>query len=202
MKKILKISSVLFLSMFLVVNIASAHVTVSPKEVPRNLDDQKFTIKVPNEMQKNVTKVVIDIPKNVDVSAVEPTPNWNIKLTKDETDKITKITWTASDKGLIPNEFIEFNLLGVVSNTATSLTWKAYQTYSGGTVVKWIGPARSDHPASVTKVISDKSLSKNKNLKNTDTNSNNSPQLSLYLSIVGIILGVIAILFTFLKKKK
>lgn len=201
MKKVLKALPVIILGMLFLVNIASAHVTVTPVKVTKN-SYQKFTVKVPNEMDKLVTKVKLLIPQKVDVSSVEPVPNWSFKLSTDKTDKITAITWSATDKGLMSNEFIEFNILGLVSNSAKQLSWKAYQTYGGGTVVKWIGPVGSDHPASVTKVVNTTASSDNNMTDKQTTASHSAPPWSLSLSIIAVILGVLSLIISLTRKNK
>ncbi|MEK8131280.1 YcnI family protein [Paenibacillus filicis] len=141
---------VLFLSLLLS-GVASAHVTVLPSEVTQG-GYEKFAVRVPNE--KTIPTVKVEVKFQLDavsISRFEPKPGWSYELTKDG-DKITGVTWTATGEGLGATEFGEFYMQGKVADAATSISWKAYQTYKDGSVVEWVGAAGSDKPASVTKV--------------------------------------------------
>lgn len=204
MKKLLMSLPVMFIAALLFINAASAHVTVDPKEVPKD-SYQKFTVRMPNEMDKPVTKLKVIVPKDVDISSVEPKPDWTYTVSKDNTDKITSVTWTASGKGLLPEQFTEFSVLGKVSKDAKELSWKTLQTYAGGNVVKWVGAEGSEHPASVTKIAAahDQKMSDQKTMdmqQNQDTDKQSS--WPLYLSIIAIILGFISLVVASVKKAK
>ncbi len=205
MKKLLFSLPVMFIAALLFINAASAHVTVDPKEVPKD-SYQKFTVKMPNEKDKPVTKLEVKIPANVDVSSVEPAANWSYKLTKDSTDKITGITWMATGKGLLPEQFAEFSILGKVSKDASQLSWKALQTYDGGDVVKWVGAEGSEHPASVTKVVAGDQNQMMTDQKSMDTQKDKSKDKSnswpLYLSIIAILLSFVSIVIVSVKKPR
>lgn len=193
MKKWMTALPVFLITMFVFAGIASAHVKVYPQQVVKGTYET-FTVNVPSEKEKaKTTKVKLMIPNGVTISGVEPKPGWQDQLNKDSTGKITSITWKAEDDGLSPGEFTELKMQGKVEDNAKKLTFKAYQTYSDGSVVKWIEDEESDHPASVTKVVA----------SNNDSQQDASHSLgvSFYLSIIALVLAVIAIVVAAVKKK-
>lgn len=138
---------------------AFAHVTVKPQQVVA-AEYQLFTTSVPNEREVAVTGIRLVIPKNVE--SVTPTvkPGWNIE-TKKSSDTITEIIWTggAIDAGLRD----DFTFSAQAPAKATTITWKAYQTYSDGVIAAWdqSPAAKSGHddeskgPYSTTKVVNE-----------------------------------------------
>lgn len=150
--KQLAIAAVLLLSMVMFTGVASAHVTVQPKEVPAG-SYQVLAVRVPSE-EKGVStvKVQVKVPADINVSRVEPKAGWKYELEKNSDNKIESITWSAETAGLSETEFTEFRISGKVAEDAKQLVWKAYQTYSDGTLVEWVGADGADKPASVTTV--------------------------------------------------
>ncbi|MFC4769295.1 YcnI family protein [Effusibacillus consociatus] len=127
---------------------ASAHVTVWPKESQAD-SYQRYTVRVPVEKDLNTTKVRLEFPQGVKVSTVMPVPGWNYEFEKDSEGRFTAITWTATDGGIKPNEFMEFGISGKNPKEPGNLAWKAYQTYADGSVVEWTGEPESKTPAPV-----------------------------------------------------
>lgn len=195
MMKLFAIFPAMLAVLFVFAGVASAHVTVAPNQVPAN-SWQKFVVKVPTEKDIPTTKVKVVVPDGAEVMQVEPVPGWTFNAVKDANGKITALTWTADGKGLLPGQFIEFPIMAKVAQDAKGLRWKAYQTYSDGSLVKWIGPEDSDHPASVTKITpaSDNQTS--------TTTSNQTNQWPLYLSIIAVVFSVIAIIISLVKGRK
>ena len=193
MKKILTLIPILFLAFSVIVNVASAHVTVDPSQVPEN-SWQKFTIKVPTEKDIPTTKVQVVVPDKAEIMSLEPAAGWSYTTEKDSGGKITSVTWSNDGKGLLPGEFMEFNIMAKVDDNAKELRWKAYQTYQDGSVVKWIGPEDSDHPASVTKVTATEE-------QNSEAKNENA-SWPLILSIVAAVLSVVALVISLVKKRK
>jgi hypothetical protein len=74
-------------------------------------------------------KIELDIPKEVQVSNIQPVEGYKYSLDKDKKGNITKITWKAKDKGIGPNEFIEFPLLVESPKEEGTYSFKAVQTY-------------------------------------------------------------------------
>ncbi|HEU4962948.1 MAG TPA: YcnI family protein [Bacilli bacterium] len=128
---------------------ASAHVTVWPKQSTAG-SYEKYTVRVPVEKDLNTTKVRLEFPQGVKVGTVMPQPGWTYEWDKDDQGVFTALTWTATGAGIKPHEFSEFSFSGKNPDTAGDLAWKAYQTYSDGTVVEWTGAEGTDTPASVT----------------------------------------------------
>ena len=128
-----------------------AHVSVYPKETTANAYE-KYTVRVPVEKAVSTTAVRLDFPAGVKVSTVMPVAGWSYEFAKDAEGRFAGITWKASDEGIKPNEFMEFSFVGKNPEQATSLSWKAYQTYADGSVVEWTGAPDSDNPAAVTTV--------------------------------------------------
>jgi uncharacterized protein YcnI len=182
MKKTFISVAMFTLILFLFAGIASAHVAVFPKEAMQG-SYEKFTVRVPTEKETSTVKVEVKIPETVDISKTMPMAGWKSELTKDVNGKVISVIWTATAEGLSPSEFGEFNMQGKVSNGATSIVWKAIQTYKDGSVVDWVGDDKSEHPASVTQI--------------TKTAGGASNNLPLYLSIAAAIVSVLALIFAF-----
>lgn len=194
MKKIMTMLPVFLFVMFVFSGMASAHVKVHPQEVAQDTY-QTFTVIMPSEKEKaNTTQLKLQIPDGVTITGVEPKPGWQHQFEKDDTGKITTIIWKAQNEGLTPNEFVELKMQGKVSDDAEKLRYKAYQTYDNGDVVKWIKDQQSDYPASVTQV--------NKNGDKAQTNERNSFDISFYLAITALVIGIIALIVAAVRKHK
>jgi uncharacterized protein YcnI len=149
---------------------ASAHVTVNPDQGTQG-GYTRVAFRVPTESDTaSTTKVDVFLPTDHPVASVStmPVPGWTVTtttsklatpLTDDDGNRITEavsqITWTASrDAAIKPGQFQEFPVsLGPLPKT-DKLVFKAIQTYSDGTVVRWIddtvaGQAEPEHPAPV-----------------------------------------------------
>ncbi|MCR8644941.1 YcnI family protein [Paenibacillus sp. N1-5-1-14] len=201
----------MMLCMLLFAGIASAHVTVMPSTSTQGAYE-KFTVRVPVEKEIPTTKVEVKFAlDSVSVSRVEPKADWKYEVAKDASGKITGITWTTTGEGLKNGEFAEFNMQGKVSDTATAITWKAYQTYKDGSVVEWTGAEGSDKPASITKVnpkAANASKDSHGNVTadaktpaKAETTEQETSQLPLYLSIAALALGALALILTLVRKK-
>ncbi|CAH0117900.1 MULTISPECIES: YcnI family protein [unclassified Paenibacillus] len=151
MKKWFVAMPLLLVSMLLFAGAASAHVVVYPQETKQGAYE-KFTVRVPNEKDIATVKVQVRIPETAAISRVEPKPDWNYEMEKDESGTVTSITWTSTGAGIQDGEFVEFNMQGKVADDAAQIVWKAYQTYEDGSVVEWTGAEDSETPASVTSV--------------------------------------------------
>lgn len=196
MKRMLAICTLCFSIMLLFAGIASAHVGVLPTESKQGANE-KFIVRVPNEKDSPTIKLEVRFPTNdVTISRFESKPGWKYVVTKDATDKITGVTWTPTGDGILKGEFAEFNFQGKVGEKATSLVWKAYQTYQEGTTVEWVGAEGSEKPAAVTKVKAASTSSEGAAVVKKD-----SSNISLYLSIASLVLGLVAILISLRKRK-
>ena len=125
---------------------AFAHVTVEPGEAEQG-GYATLTFRVPTESDTaSTTKIEVALPPQLTSARVKPHPGWTYSLARSG-DTVTAITWTAGKDGAIkPGEFDEFDIsVGPLPKT-DSLTFKTLQTYSDGTVVRWIQPTRAGEP--------------------------------------------------------
>jgi uncharacterized protein YcnI len=147
---------------------ASAHVTVHPDSYAKGASDGTLTFRVPNEEDgATTTQVQVFFPTDHPVPGVlvGPLPGWTAKVTNARlktpvktddgtiTEAVSEITWT---KGSIqPGQYQDFSVaFGQLPDDTDHLTFKALQTYSDGSVVRWIdqaqpGQPEPDHPAPV-----------------------------------------------------
>lgn len=157
-----------------------AHVSVKPNQVGVG-SFQTFSVGVPVEKDVATTQVRVVIPEGLEHVTPNVKPGWTIETVKQTTamgnrgmgmgmhadDTVTEIIWRG---GRIPaGQRDDFFFSAKVPATPTSLAWKAYQTYTDGTVVAWelgsnepqpTGPDGAPDfstvgPASMTKVIDD-----------------------------------------------
>jgi uncharacterized protein YcnI len=178
---------------------ASAHVTVQPKETTQGAYEV-FTVRVPTEKETATTKVIVDVPKEATVSRIQPQFGWKGELVKDKDGVVTQVVWTATEGGFAPGEFGEFKMSAKVDAEATTITWKAHQTYQDGTVVDWVGAADAEVPASVTTVKA----------AAADTDEHGSHEAeepkedntAVIISIAALAVSVIALLIAVFKRKK
>lgn len=137
------------LALLLAAGVASAHVTVEPREgTARGF--QRYTVRVPTERDVPTISVRLEFPEGVTVSSFQPKPGWQREVERDAQQRIVAVTWSGGRIG--PGEFDEFGFIARNPAEAGQIAWKAYQTYEGGELVEWTGPAGSEHPASVTTI--------------------------------------------------
>lgn len=153
---------------------AQAHVTVTSTDATQG-GYARIALRVPTESDTaSTTKVEVRLPADQPVASVAtmPVPGWTAttETTKlatpiktDDGDTVTEavstITWTATspDTAIKPGQFQEFPVsLGPLPK-ADSMVFKTLQTYSDGTVVRWIdetvaGQPEPQHPAPVLKL--------------------------------------------------
>ncbi|TFE28106.1 YcnI family protein [Cohnella luojiensis] len=201
----------LFILTFGFASLASAHVTVQPKEVPAG-SYQVFTVRVPTEKEVATTQVKVAIPDDVNVSRFEPKADWTYEIEKGADDKIVSVTWKAAGSGLGATEFGEFRMQGKVADDAQKLVWKAYQTYSDGEVVEWTGAADADKPASVTTVTAATgdghgdghgaaASASEEAADDAAANDAGRDTLTLSLAIAGLAAGLLALLISLFRKR-
>ena len=128
----------------------------------------RLDVRVPNERDDASTnKVEVQFPDGFASASYEPTPGWDVKVTKKTLDKpvqtddgeitegVNTITWTAKSEAdaIPPGAFEDFGLsVQIPGKAGDKLTFKALQTYTGGEVVRWIGAEDSDNPAPIVSV--------------------------------------------------
>jgi uncharacterized protein len=146
---------------------AEAHVLLVPDTAPQGAE-MRLDVRVPNERDDAATtKVDVQLPPGFAEAAVQPVAGWNVKITHVKLDPpvqsddgpitqgVGRITWTAKSAadGIPVGGFQDFGLEVLIPGKAGStLTFKALQTYSNGTLVRWIGAKDSDTPAPTVKV--------------------------------------------------
>ena len=149
---------------------AFAHVTVTAPGATSGGGDQEITFRVPvEEASADTTDVTVQLPTATPIASVDvlPIPGWtHTEVTSklatpivtddgDITEAVTQITWKATNGGLKPGEYGEFTIIAGQLPKAKTLTFKAIQTYSDGSVVRWIetpapgSTSEPEHPAPV-----------------------------------------------------
>jgi uncharacterized protein YcnI len=169
--------------------LASAHVIVTPGTA--GIATQKiFSISVVNEEQVSVSSIKLAIPAGI--TAVSPTVAAGWTITTEKTgNAVTSISWSGAE---IPaGQRQDFTFSAQTPAKAGEVDWKAYQTYSDGTVIKWDQkPNGSSNdatgnvgPYSVTKVVND--LAPAATIPASSSNSNNLPVI---LSVAAIVIAL------------
>jgi uncharacterized protein YcnI len=153
-------------SLLLLATPAFAHVTVQGPGATQG-GYTKLTFRVPTEKDVNTTKLEILFPPDAPLAAarVKPHAGWTfaIKKVKPATplkdddgntiDQIvSSITWTATNGGITPAEFDEFEVSAGPLPKKDAMVFKALQTYSDGEVVRWIEGPDAEHPAPTLKL--------------------------------------------------
>lgn len=214
MKKLATSLILMLVGFTLFAGVASAHVTVLPKETTQG-SYEMFTVRVPSENDTvPTTQIKVEFPSEVNISRFEPKPGWKYEIQKDATDKITSVTWTTEGDGLSATEFGLFNMQGKVADEATEIVFKAYQTYQDGSLVEWVGASDADKPASVT-TVNPKPADGSGDHHGTATKEEVKPEQTheevvkettspsnapLYVSIAALIAGLLALVIS-LKKR-
>jgi uncharacterized protein YcnI len=126
---------------------AASHSIVLPFS-SRPADLQLYTVVVPTETDSPTTEVALKVPEGIDFLLIKESPGWKVK-TERRNDRIDVIRWTGSAP---PDSFAEFGLIARNPILEGDLPWRITQTYGNGEVVRWIGPAGSEFPASITKL--------------------------------------------------
>ncbi|WP_250002553.1 YcnI family protein [Actinoplanes sp. M2I2] len=151
---------------------AAAHVTVNPDTATAG-GYAKVTFRVPNESDKDsTTKVEVNLPADKPIASVsvKPVTGWDVATTVSKlakpleahgaqiTEAVSKITWTAKGGFEVkPGQFQEFDVSMGPLPESGEMIFKALQTYSDGTVVRWIDEPSTDgtepeSPAPVLKI--------------------------------------------------
>jgi uncharacterized protein YcnI len=221
MKRII-LASAATLSALAVPAVAQAHVTVQPSTAPAGsfvVED----VRVPNETDDAITtKVAVQFPEGFAEASYQTVPGWTVKVVKEKlatpvktddgevTEGIKTMTWTAKSKagGIAPGQFQDFPLsVQIPGKAGDTLTFKALQTYSDGTVARWIGAPDADKPApqvQVTAAADDHSATAAPAAAGTVTTENTSAPAaaagstddsdSNTLAIIALIVGALGLL--------
>ncbi|SED21958.1 Uncharacterized protein YcnI [Amycolatopsis tolypomycina] len=151
---------------FLVQPAASAHVTVTPTSPAAPGGYTRVAFNVPNEKPAASTvKLEVVLPAGHPLASVsvQPVPGWTVTPQKTKlpqpvqtddgtvTEAVTSIVWQGGQ--VQPGQFQQFLVgLGPLPKDTGKLVFKALQTYSDGSVVRWIDEpdgsgAEPEHPA-------------------------------------------------------
>ncbi|OQR60746.1 hypothetical protein B6E66_28505 [Streptomyces maremycinicus] len=149
---------------------AFAHVSVAAEGTAAKGGYAVVDFKVPNERDNaSTTKLEVTFPTDHPLASAMPEPvnGWKIAVTKAKLAKpielhgkqiseaVSKITWTATGKGIEAGYFQKFPVsVGALPEDADELVFKAIQTYSNNEVVRWIeiqedGAEEPENPAPV-----------------------------------------------------
>lgn len=193
---------------------ASAHVTVSPTSAPKG-SYSTVSFKVPNEEESaDTTKVQVFFPAGEPLASVEtePVPGWTASVSKvrlarpittddgQVTEAVSSITWSGGR--IRPGQFEQFPVsLGPLPTNASSLAFKALQTYGGDQVVRWIdlarpGAAEPAHPAPTLTLTAADGATDASPAAATGASASASPPggsdtTARILGIFGIVIGVV-----------
>ncbi|MGH2946996.1 MAG: YcnI family protein [Solirubrobacteraceae bacterium] len=152
-------------AVLVVTPVAAAHVTLNPREWEAG-GFARFAVRVPNERDNAATtEVTLRFPEEVISASFQPVEGWEREVEMAEldepiddegeqiTERIDTVTWTGGR--IRPGEFQEFGVSFQVPEVepGTELAFPAIQTYSGGEVVRWIGPPDADEPAPIVAVL-------------------------------------------------
>lgn len=187
---------------------AWAHVSIDPKQAPVG-SDAELTFSAPNEMDNaNTTQLQVFFPTDHPIAAanVKPVPGWTFSVqtmpvttpistdSGNVTQAVQSVTWTGGT--IKPGEFQQFTVSVGLPQNATSLVFKAIQTYDNGQVVRWIDPTvagqpEPDHPAPVLTLT--KAESTAASTPTATAKSSSSDSTARTLGIIGIVLGAVGL---------
>ncbi|WP_236653433.1 YcnI family copper-binding membrane protein [Streptacidiphilus melanogenes] len=215
-------------AVLLIAGPASAHVTVQPDQATAGAADQVFAFRVPNESDTASTvQVDVHFPTDHPIASalVGPVAGWTsqVKTTKlttpiqtDDgpvTDAVSEIIWTGGK--IAPGQYQDFTVdFGQLPTGTKQLEFKTLQTYSDGTVVRWIdtpatsGGAEPQHPAPTLDLSAAGSGSGSTDAKAASTgsqttasgsnSSSDSDDAARVLGGVGVVVGVAGVVLGFL----
>lgn len=183
--------------------IASAHVVVRPAEVV-SAGFQTFTVGVPNEKDIPTTSVKLLIPQGLQHVSPTQKTGWDIAIEKEgagESARVASITWNGGSIGEAFRD--DFTFSAQVPEHATTLQWKAYQTYADGTVVSW-DKEDSGHghdnqnpnegPFSVTEVVTETAAAKaTQKADQAAADAQQTAKRALYIAIAALALGLLGL---------
>jgi uncharacterized protein YcnI len=118
--------------------LADAHSTIKPSDVLVNLT-QEFTLRVQAEKLTAYTTVVaLTLPPGFVVQRVAPSAGWNVA------QDAKRLVWSGGSGSPRTDAVFHFTARPTASE---HYRFEVRQTYSDGSLVEWIGPEASEHPA-------------------------------------------------------
>ena len=220
------LASVASLCLVLVAAPGWAHVTVDPSTATQG-GFSALTFRVPNETDSSsTTKVQVFLPQDHPLASVsvKPHPGWHAQvvtkklatpLSTDDgevTEGVFSITWTpnAQQDAIQPGQYDEFDISVGPLPEVSSLTFKALQTYSDGTVVRWIDPPAAEgqpepeHPAptlTLAPASHEDAADPASSGSGDSDGSDGTATTALVLSIVAVLLGAGALGTALLRRR-
>lgn len=145
---------------------AQAHVSVQPGTTEGG-DFSVIAFRVPNERDDaRTTRLRVTLPNNQPIGSVQttPLPGWKVATATRHLDEpidmfgeqldtvVSQVTWTATEGGIRPGQFQDFDLSLGQLPASGDLVFNALQTYSDGERVNWNQVAADpsvepEHPA-------------------------------------------------------
>jgi periplasmic copper chaperone A len=203
-----------------------AHVEIDPGSATQG-GYTAISFRVPNETDAtSTTKVQVFLPQDHPLASVsvKPLAGWHVAvvgkklpapLATDDgevTEAPYRITWTADSKkdAIAPGEYVDFDLSVGPLPEVSSLTFKTLQTYSDGSVVRWIDPPapegqpEPEHPApTLTLVPASDAASHTGSTESADDGDSGSgtATAALVLSIAALVLGAGALGTSLLRRR-
>ncbi|WP_329547534.1 YcnI family protein [Streptomyces sp. NBC_01356] len=200
---------------------AFAHVTVHPESYAKGATDGVLTFRVPNEEDTaSTTKVQVFLPTDHPVLGVLVTPEegWTPEVTTTKlktpvktddgtiTEAVSEITWTGGR--IRHGEYQDFNVaFGQLPDDVDQLTFKTLQTYSDGSVARWIeeaehGGDEPENPAPVL-TLTAKTAADSEEAASSSSDSGSAPaaessaassdSTARGLGIAGLVVGVLGL---------
>jgi periplasmic copper chaperone A len=205
---------------------ASAHVTVTPTTATPGAY-ATFSFKVPTESDTaSTTKLDVQFPTATPLASVSVQPHvgWSFQvkttklatpITTDDgqvTEAVSEIVWTADSAAtaIKPGEFDMFTVSAGPLPDSGTLEFKALQTYSDGSIVRWIedpapaGQPEPDHPAPLLTIAAASSGTTGTadtaapSSTTVETKSSKGPWI---LSIIALVVAVAGAGGSFLRRK-
>lgn len=198
---------------------AFAHVTVQADTATEG-GSAKITFRVPTEVDNaSTTALRVSLPRATPIAsvAVQPQPGWSFRVTTAKlakpiqtddgpvTTAVTEIAWKADSaaSAIKPGEFGEFSIAAEPLPKTTSLRFPALQTYSNGSVVRWIqvaapGAPEPEHPAPTLALSAAGAASGSATTGSESHAASSTPAASgsgtaLALSIVALVIAVLGV---------
>jgi uncharacterized protein YcnI len=197
---------------------ALAHVSASAPGATQG-GYSTVTFQVPTESEKaSTTELKVQLPVDNPIASVsiQPKTGWRYTvktgkpataLTSDDgpvTEVITEIDWkvAAGNPGIKPGEFDSFVISAGPLPKVDTLTFKALQTYSDGSVVSWIetpaagSSAEPEHPApTISLAAASETGDNHASASATAADSKTTTDSSKGLSVAAFIVGVLGLVF-------
>lgn len=191
------------LTLVITVGVASAHVTVWPRQTIAGAFE-RYAVRVPTEKDIPTVQVELQFPEGLTVSSFQPKPGWTYEVQRDAVGTITGVIWSGGQIG--SGEFDEFGFVARNPEEPSELIFVAYQTYQDGSVVTWDGSAGSENPASITTVteapvdaVEDNGQGAERPQTTDGRDVSESPLGAMgivWLSVLALVLGLVALVLS------